>query len=158
MDASTDSPSRRRFLAGIVNTIQGVIGGTLTFVLGGAVLAPAFGKRQENWLSAGTLSTLAENEPTPVTIRVARQDGYSQVVERQVVFLVKTGEKDVKALSSTCTHLGCRVSWDGEAQQLKCPCHGGVYDKTGAVVSGPPPEALPTLQTKLDGDQVLVQV
>ena len=71
MEATSESPERRRFLAGIVNTIQGLIGGTLAFVLGGAVLAPSFAKREENWLSAGSLSGLAENEPTPVTVRVA---------------------------------------------------------------------------------------
>lgn len=157
MAVTSESPERRRFLAGIVNTIQGVIGGTLAFVLGGAVLSPSFASRKENWLSAGSLAGLAENEPTPVTIRVARQDGYSQIVERQVVFLVKTGDS-VKALSSTCTHLGCRVSWNSETQKLLCPCHGGVYDSTGAVVEGPPPEPLATMPTRVDGDQILVQV
>ena len=89
---------------------------------------------------------------------MARQDGYSQVVDRQVVFLVKTGAGTVRALSSTCTHLGCRVSWDAGAEQLKCPCHGGVYDRTGVVMSGPPPEPLTTSPTRIDGDQILVQV
>ena len=88
---------------------------------------------------------------------MARQDGYSQVVERQVVFLVKSGDS-VKALSSTCTHLGCRVSWNAESEQLLCPCHGGMYDRTGKVVGGPPPAPLATMPTKVDGDQVLVQV
>jgi Rieske Fe-S protein len=87
---------------------------------------------------------------------VARQDGYAQTVERQVLFLVKSGE-EVKALSSTCTHLGCRVRWDAEAQQLKCPCHGGVYDRTGAVLSGPPPAPLASIATRIDGDQVFIQ-
>ena len=158
MEPTTESPGRRRFLANTIQTIHAAIGGTLAFVLGGAILSPSLGKRAENWLTAGSLANLPDNEPTPVTIRVARQDGYSQVVDRQVVFLVKTGDNDVRALSSTCTHLGCRVSWDTEAQQLKCPCHGGVYDRTGAVVAGPPPAPLAKLTTRIDGDQVLVQV
>jgi len=158
MDSTTESPGRRRFLANTIHTIQAVIGGTLTYVLGGAILAPSLGSRQSNWLSAGNLSDLADNEPTPVTIRVAKQDGYSQVVDRQVIFLVKTGDNNVRALSSTCTHLGCRVSWDAEAMRLKCPCHGGQYDQTGAVLAGPPPAPLATLTTRIDGDQVQVQV
>jgi len=149
---------RRRFLANAIHTIQAVIGGTLAYVLGGAILAPSFGKRQENWLTAGSVADLTDNEPMPVTIRVAKQDGYSQVVDRQVIFLVKTSDTAVRAISSTCTHLGCRVSWDAEAQHLKCPCHGGTYDRTGAVVAGPPPAPLATLTTRVDGDQVLVQI
>jgi Rieske Fe-S protein len=153
----TQEPTaRRRFLAALVNSIQGVIGGTLAVVLGGAVVGPSFLGRRETWLKAASLDALNEGEPTPVTIRVARQDGFTQTVERQVVFLVKSGER-VTALSSTCTHLGCRVSWDSEAKQLKCPCHGGVYDSTGAVIAGPPPAPLAALTARVDGDQVFIQ-
>jgi Rieske Fe-S protein len=150
--------NRRRFLAGIITTIQAAIGGTLAVILGGSILSPSFARRRENWLPAATLGDLVDHEPTPVTIRVARDDGYAQIVDRQVVFLVKTGERNVNVLSSTCTHLGCRVSWDGEAQELRCPCHGGVFDPTGAVKAGPPPAPLTRLQSKIDGDQVLVQL
>jgi Rieske Fe-S protein len=151
-----ESTERRRFLAAAINTIQGIIGGTLAVVLGGAIIGPSFLRRRETWLKAGSLDALNENEPTPVTIRVARQDGYTQTVERQVVFLVRSGD-GVKALSSTCTHLGCRVSWDAQAKQLKCPCHGGVYDRTGAVVAGPPPAPLASLMTRVDDGEVLIQ-
>ncbi|MGE0451654.1 MAG: ubiquinol-cytochrome c reductase iron-sulfur subunit [Vicinamibacterales bacterium] len=158
MENTPELPGRRRFLAGIITSVQALIGGTLTFVFGGALLSPSIRDRHESWLAAGSLATLPENEPTAVTLRIARQDGYRQVVERQVIFLVKVAEDEVRALSSTCTHLGCRVSWDSSTEQLRCPCHGGVYDRTGAVVAGPPPSPLPTLPTRLDGDQVLVQV
>ena len=157
MDATTEEPGRRRFLAGIIASIQSAIGASLAFVLGGAVLAPSFARKRENWLEAGSLGDLAESEPRAVTVRVARQDGYTQVVERQLLFLVKTGSS-VTALSSTCTHLGCRVSWDAEAKQLKCPCHGGAYDATGAVVGGPPPSPLATIATRIEDERVLVQI
>src|ERR1044071_8601383 len=130
------SNPRRSFLAAIVNSIQGIIVATLGVVLGGAILGPSFLRRRETWLNAGSIDDLLDDEPMPVTIRVARQDGDTQTVERQGGFLVKSGDS-VKALSSTCTHLGCRVSWDAEAGQLKCPCHGGIYDRTGAVLAGP---------------------
>ena len=149
---------RRRFLSGVIATIQGAIGATLAFLVGGAAAAPAFGSRRTNWWPAAPLDDLADNEPTPVTIRVTREDGYSQIVDRQVVFLVKTGPGQVTALSSTCTHLGCRVSWNAADQVLKCPCHGGVFDRTGAVKAGPPPSALATIETRVDGDQVLVNL
>lgn len=121
-------------------------------------MAPTFGTRRTNWWPAAELADLADNEPTPVTIRVTREDGYSQVVDRQVVFLVKTSPSQVTALSSTCTHLGCRVSWDPAAHAIKCPCHGGVFDRTGAVKAGPPPAPLATITTRLEGNQVLVQL
>jgi cytochrome b6-f complex iron-sulfur subunit len=50
------------------------------------------------------------------------------------------------------------VRWEAEARELRCPCHGGVYDHLGVVKSGPPPAPLPRLATKIDNDQILVQV
>ena len=93
-----------------------------------------------------------------MTLRVAREDGYNQVIDRRSIFLVRTGESGVVAIDSTCTHLGCRVSWDVDEQLIKCPCHGGIYDRMGTVKSGPPPAPLARLTTKVEGDQILVQV
>jgi Rieske Fe-S protein len=155
---SSADAGRRRFLSGVIATIQGAIGATLAFLLGGAAAAPAFGTRRTHWWPAAAFDDLADNEPTPVTIRITRDDGYSQMADRQVVFLVKTGASQVTALSSTCTHLGCRVSWNASEQVLKCPCHGGVFDRTGAVKAGPPPAPLGTIETRLEGNQVLVQL
>jgi Rieske Fe-S protein len=144
-------------LSRVVTAIQAVIGGTLGVILGGAVISPGLVRREENWLPAANLSNLPDNEPIPVVLRVTREDGYSQMIDRKTVFLVKTKDK-VTAIDSTCTHLGCRVSWDVEAQLIKCPCHGGIYDRTGNVISGPPPAPLAKFATRVDGDQVLVQV
>jgi Rieske Fe-S protein len=158
MHSSTEPPERRRFLNGVIAAIQAAIGGALGVILGGAIISPGLGKRQENWLPAASLSDLPQDEPTLGTLRVTREDGYSQAVDRRTVFLVRTNDTQVTALDSTCTHLGCRVSWDPQAQLLKCPCHGGQYDRTGAVKAGPPPAPLARMNTRVDGGQVLVQV
>jgi Rieske Fe-S protein len=109
---------RRRFFGRVIQIVNGAIGATVAFLSVGAIAGPAFTRRQDNWLAAGALDNLTDDEPMPVVIRVSREDGYAQVVDRQVVFLVKTGENAVTALSSTCTHLGCRVSWVADTQQL----------------------------------------
>jgi len=149
---------RRRFLARAIAAIHTSIVATLGVILGGAILSPGFARRSRSWLKAASLSELVDREPTAVTIRTSRDDGYAQVVDRQVVFLVRTGDARVEALSSTCTHLGCRVSWNAEAHRLQCPCHGGAFDASGAVVAGPPPRPLSKLATRIEGDQVLVEI
>jgi Rieske Fe-S protein len=158
MHSSTDQPPRRQFLSGVIAAIQTAIGGAIGVILGGAIISPGLNSRQANWLPAASLSDLPPNEPTLVTLRVTREDGYSQTVDRRTVFLVRTSETQVTALDSTCTHLGCRVSWDAQAQLLKCPCHGGQYDRSGHVVAGPPPAPLARMSTRVDGGQVLVQI
>ncbi len=47
------------------------------------------------------------------------------------------------ALSAVCSHLGCTVQYEPQADRIHCACHGGVYNAyTGANVSGPPPKPL----------------
>lgn len=157
MHTSTAGAGRRRFFARIVNSVHAAVAGTLGVVLGGAILSPGFAKRNEEWLPAARLSDLVDGSPVPVTLRVVRDDGYRQIVDRRTVFLVKSAD-EVTALDPTCTHLGCRVSWDPAARELRCPCHGGVYDHMGVVKSGPPPAPLPRLTTRIDDSRVFVQI
>jgi cytochrome b6-f complex iron-sulfur subunit len=47
------------------------------------------------------------------------------------------------ALTAVCTHLGCTVQYEPQADRIHCACHGGVYNAyTGDNVSGPPPKPL----------------
>ena len=92
-----------------------------------------------------------------MTLRIARPDGASEVVDRRVVYLVKSGGT-VRALDSTCTHLGCRTRFNPETMQIECPCHGGVYDIRGQVIAGPPPLPFTVIPTRIENDQVMVQV
>jgi menaquinol-cytochrome c reductase iron-sulfur subunit len=149
--------SRRSFLFRTIQGVHATIAATLAYILGSAVLAPSLERRESMWLSAADLSGLTEGEPHVVTLRVARRDGATEAVDRRVVFLVRSGDA-VKALDSTCTHLGCRTRLNTDARQIECPCHGGVYDLSGQVVSGPPPHALGELPTRIDGTRILVQV
>lgn len=149
---------RRNFLVRAIVGLQATMGAILAFILGSTTLSPSFSGRDETWLRAIDFDALPENQPVPVTLRVSRSDGYSQVIDRTVVYLVRTGDQDVRALHSTCTHLGCRTSYDRKTKLILCPCHGGVFDVEGHVVSGPPPAPLPSLSTRIEDGQVLVQV
>ena len=148
---------RRGFLVRVIQTVHAGIGATLAFIVGGAVVAPSFTRREPLWLPAGTMPQLDEGVPAPVTLRVARADGASEVVDRRVVYLVRRGAA-VRALDSTCTHLGCRTRFNAESRRIECPCHGGVYDTDGNVVSGPPPSPLASIPTRIEHDRILVQV
>jgi Rieske Fe-S protein len=55
----------------------------------------------------------------------------------------------VWALSLICTHLGCRAHWEPSRSRVFCPCHDGVFDPQGRVVSGPPPRPLDRYEVEL---------
>ena len=156
--SSPDDLDRRGWLRAAIGVLVGGVASVLGVVVGGAVLSPSFARPQEDWVPAGRLRDLDAGVPTPVTVRVARQDGYYEAVDAQVVFLIKAESGAVRALSSTCTHLGCHVNYDAAAKLFKCPCHGGVYNADGKVVAGPPPRPLTELPARVDGAQIFVQV
>ena len=54
----------------------------------------------------------------------------------------KTDKGEIVALSPICKHLGCTVNWAGDKNyphRFYCPCHGGMYEKSGKNVPGTPP-------------------
>lgn len=39
----------------------------------------------------------------------------------------------IHAVSPTCTHLGCRITWNAAERSWDCPCHGSRFDVEGNV-------------------------
>ncbi|MGD1074965.1 MAG: Rieske (2Fe-2S) protein [Thermodesulfovibrionales bacterium] len=64
--------------------------------------------------------------------------------------------KGLVAFSRVCTHLGCLVEYDKDKNRLLCPCHAGVFDLEGNVVSGPPPRPLARLPLRIEGENIVV--
>ena len=61
-----------------------------------------------------------------------------------------------KALSSTCTHLGCQVR--PARNFLTCPCHGSTFDLRGQVVRGPAQKPLANFPVELKGGQIEILI
>ena len=70
--------------------------------------------------------------------------------------IINTKDKGFLAFSKVCTHLGCLVKYDKEKQLFICPCHAGMFDLEGNVVSGPPPKPLPKFAVKVEGDNIVI--
>lgn len=73
-------------------------------------------------------------------------------VHEQRPFQTKEGailvpkDDSLQALSTRCTHLGCRVEYDQTRNELICPCHKSAYDVQGNRLRGPARSDLPALQ------------
>lgn len=146
-----DVPGRRRALVLLVNTVVTGIGAVLAGLLGTFALRPAAAESRVRWIRAGTTDDLKPGVPAPRVLSFSRVDGWYRERARETVFVVWDGDRQVHALSATCTHLGCQVHWEADKKRFRCPCHGGVYDASGRVLEGPPPRPLDTLDARIEG-------
>jgi len=70
--------------------------------------------------------------------------------------VINRQKKGFIVLSKVCTHLGCLVQYDRVNGQLICPCHAGIYDLEGRVISGFPPKPLPQIPFRIKGDMMII--
>jgi Rieske Fe-S protein len=98
--------------------------------------------------SAASDGTLAQLSDIPVGGAIS-----AQLSDGQPIILVQPEKGTVVALTAVCTHQQCTVAPDGD--ELKCPCHGSVYDLTGANVSGPAPSPLAQFDVHISNGAVV---
>ena len=69
-------------------------------------------------------------------------------------FLLFAGNNDApRAISRTCTHLGCRVNFLEDKQIIECPCHQSRFTPEGTLISGPAKKDLPAFAIEIQADE-----
>lgn len=101
--------------------------GPLALYLG----APPGGRTSRGEVSLGKADTIPVN------------GAHTKLIHGEEYLIVRPDGERFVALSATCPHSRvCLVEWDQKRRQVVCPCHRGVFDLNGNVISGPPPEPL----------------
>jgi Rieske Fe-S protein len=147
---------RRTVLARIVTAIGGVLTAGVAGLVG-VVAAPTRWANPRTWRQAAAPSDLPDNQPLTVVLTARDEDGWYETKKQSVIFLDRDGS-GYRALSATCAHLGCRVRWDETQAKFLCPCHGGVYDRQGNVLAGPPPRGLERLNVRVNPQTTQLEV
>jgi cytochrome b6-f complex iron-sulfur subunit len=81
------------------------------------------------------------------SVTLFRQDGF---------YLSRLTNGGFLALSSRCTHLGCRLSWRPDTQRFECPCHASAFDIRGEVQRTPALRPLDIFPISIDRGMVKV--
>lgn len=88
--------------------------------------------------------------------------GKSTQLNENLLEVVRLGEtggaEDFRVFNRICTHLGCPVQPELNAQNnVHCNCHGSVFSsEDGSVVNGPAARKLPSLPVSLDDQGRLI--
>lgn len=151
MDALNEGSgfSRRDMLRyglwGVGGLIVAMVGAPVT----GYFIAPALKQEGSVWVPAVPLKDIPLGVPTPIEYMQRSRDGWVRSESRHSAWVLTRDRQNFVAYDPRCTHLGCAYAWKPERGQFFCPCHDGVFDVDGKVISGPPPRALDRYETKV---------
>jgi cytochrome b6-f complex iron-sulfur subunit len=112
-------------------------------IIGGAVrfLMPLRSPLRPTRTVVGPLSDFREGLVKPVEF-----NGRS-------VYVLMESDRPI-ALDRTCTHLACSVHW--KKDRFVCPCHNGLFDRSGNVLGKPPAAPLARLECIVVGETVVL--
>lgn len=129
-----------------------VVAPVLTFLL-----APLFKKSTPVWNSVGYLDQFKLGDTVEVSLQDSSPLAWGGTAQKAAAWLRRDTDTSFTAFSVDCTHLGCPVRWEAQAELFMCPCHGGVYYKNGDVAAGPPPDPLQQYPVRVQNGVVQVQ-
>lgn len=110
--------------------------------------------RPGRWVAVGGgVDALPSDTFLRIVYEFQARDAWREVRREGLIYVRRTEDGEVLALSAVCTHLGCNVRWREDESRFACPCHAGFFDMDGNVTSGPPPRPLWRLETRVvDGE------
>ena len=152
-EAEPETPTTDRGRRGVLRTMFGSLVG-----LGFTALAAAAGL----W-TAGTARFMMPNATTepPKRFKVGLPGDYpadhveTKYRQKYGVWVVNgeyAGRRQIFALSTACTHLGCITLWQQSRGWFKCPCHGSGFYRDGVNFEGPAPRPLERFAIRIADD------
>jgi len=152
-DAEVESPGKRKLLGWIVGVINLGLIAAIVGPVAGFIGSPLARKRKGTWIELANVDDIADGSIEEIPFSIEVKDGYRIAEHKYSVFLRREANS-FTAFDPACTHLGCRIKYQQRQHRFICPCHGGVFDDSGNVVSGPPPRSLDTHKLKIEAGKV----
>lgn len=150
-------PKRRAFFKSGIAFISGLVSLAMAVPLIGSAIAPAFKKGQTKWVDLGLVDLLKGARYKKINYTFQSKDGWVEANRERSVYVTDEGSGNFVVFSRVCTHLGCLVRWDENKRHFHCPCHGGVFDQDGNVITGPPPRPLKRRSVKVENGILYVR-
>ncbi|MEO6850033.1 MAG: Rieske (2Fe-2S) protein [Mucilaginibacter sp.] len=157
MKKSEVDEKRRGFLIKLSLGLSGLAAAMAGVPIISALLAPLLEKTPKVWRNVGVVADFKIGETKLVAFENADAVKWAGITSKSAAWLRRDVTGKFIAFSANCTHLGCPVRWEADAELFMCPCHGGVYYKDGSVASGPPPKSLVQYEVRVNKGQIELQ-
>ena len=162
-DTNVPEVPRRSFFSKVLAALLGVVAlatpvaASLTVLLDPVTKRKKKSKDAGNWIRVTTLDQIpADGKPRQFAVidpkPTDKWNKYDPRPERPVLLVRESEDAPPVAISSTCPHVGCIVSYRSEEDSIVCPCHNAVFTNTGKQEggSGASPRDLDTLEVRVD--------
>jgi menaquinol-cytochrome c reductase iron-sulfur subunit len=156
-DSEKKELTRRNFLVKVSLGLAGISAAIAAIPVVSALIAPLLENAPDQWRTVGKLNDFAVGTTNLVSFINSDPKPYAGTTARTGAWLRRNDKNNFIAFSVNCTHLGCPVRWEKNADLFMCPCHGGVYYSDGSVAAGPPPKPLNQYQVRLYNDEVQIK-
>jgi menaquinol-cytochrome c reductase iron-sulfur subunit len=164
-DRNTISPdwkkvfvNRQEFLKVVGLSFSGIIGLVATIPAVAFMLNYLLVPKKIEWVNVGPSEKFKEGETVEVGFHDPNILPWDGVSAHRSAWLRRVSGDSFTVFATNCTHLGCPVRWEANADIFLCPCHGGVYYSNGDVAAGPPPKPLHQYPVRLVNGNVEIKV
>ncbi len=140
--------SRRRFIRGLA--LAGAAVSLLPKRTLGASVDSLAGKSEiSDSTNTGSIIQINLQDPKYAALAIFGGAVYVDAPgEKNPIIVSRVSSDKVVAVSSTCTHKGCRLSLPKKGKFV-CPCHKAAFDGNGKVTKGPAKTDLKVFRTEI---------
>ena len=75
--------------------------------------------------------------PAPANIDIKPSEGKVIEINGEKAGAYRDEQGTLHIVDTTCTHMGCELSWNSAEKTWDCPCHGSRFTYEGDIVEGP---------------------
>jgi menaquinol-cytochrome c reductase iron-sulfur subunit len=156
---------RRGFLSLITRCLMSVLGLSLAVPALAYFCGPLWRKPGEEAVGGslrdvGAIKDLPVGEWRLLSLETVTANGWEKSGARRHSIWVRreaAGDQAISVFSPICPHLGCPINWNEEQAHFLCPCHGGIFNGQGQLLSGPPPRGMDALEFEVRAGRLFVR-
>ncbi len=109
------------------------------------------------WRPIGRLDEFPSGDMSKAIVALPVFD-WARSLKVKAVYVLRSTPDSLVVFSRNCTDLSCPIVWDPGSQCFFCPCHGGIFSRSGEPMAGPPKRPLYRYAHRIEDGIVLIDL